>query len=237
MTEAAPADTLGSGEQAAMARQQAVRAPRVGDWVIAAVMLAFFLAGYFLSFQWPFRAALFPQIVCLAGAALSVIKLAGFGLAAFGARRARRDVGGTPSTRPAVLAEQPRDPAPESEGDRAAAVAGEQERAADPAVSDLTIVDDEREDDASMEYVFASAGGRAWAAAIAWIAAFFIAFFVFGAYITVPLFAFVYLRFSGRASWLASAIYAAVTGVIIFVVFRDLVFIPLPESVFPFLDF
>lgn len=58
-----------------------------------------------------------------------------------------------------------------------------------------------------------------------------------GAYITVPLFAFAYLLVVGKAKWWAALIYAVVTGLIIFVVFRDVVFIPLPESPFPGLGF
>ena len=103
--------------------------------------------------------------------------------------------------------------------------------------SELELVDDDREDDASMEYVFATAGGRAWLEALSWIVVFFIAFFVLGAFVSVPLFAFLYLKFSGRTSWLSAAIYAVVTGVLIYVMFRELVFIPLPTGVLPFLQF
>ena len=103
--------------------------------------------------------------------------------------------------------------------------------------SELEIVDDDREDDASMEYVFATAGGRAWLEALSWIVVFFIAFFVLGAFVSVPLFALLYLKFSGRTSWLSAAIYAVVTGVLIYVMFRELVFIPLPTGVLPFLQF
>ncbi len=53
----------------------------------------------------------------------------------------------------------------------------------------------------------------------------------------MPLFAFFYLRFSGRTSWLAAAIYAAVTGVLIYLVFQQLVYIPLPTGYIPFLQF
>ncbi len=63
-----------------------------------------------------------------------------------------------------------------------------------------------------MEYVFASAGGRAWIEAMSWIVAFFVAFFVLGAFVSVPLFALFYLRFSGKTSWLSAGIYAVVSG-------------------------
>jgi Tripartite tricarboxylate transporter TctB family len=214
-------------------------APRLGDWVIAAVMLALFATAYFLAEDWPFRAALFPQMVAIAGAALSVLKLVGLGLTAAKSRRAPEGLAVVPSTRAADLAAQPQDSSPEAGAVRVAAAEGEDRAVEDPAAppTELTFVDDDREDDVSMEYVFASAGGRTWAASLAWIAAFFVLFFILGAYITVPLFALFYLKFAGKASWLGAAIYAVVVGGIIFYVFREVVYIPLPESVFPFLDF
>ena len=134
----------------------------------------------------------------------------------------------------------PVDSSPEAVNVRTASVAAEEKRAtgeADPDKPvDLQIVDDEQEEDESLEYVFATAGGRAWSASLAWITAFFVSFFVLGAFITVPLFALVYLRFAGKASWWAAAAYAVVTGALIFVVFRYVVFLPLPTGVIPFLQ-
>jgi len=212
-------------------------APRLGEWIIVAAMLVFFGGAYVLAQDWPFRAALFPQGVAGAGFALSVIRLVSLLLHTRRGRSAQ-GVAVTPSTRAAELAAQPQSSSPESEMVRTAAAAGEEKQVAEEgAAENFEIVDDEQEDDASMEYVFASAGGRAWAEALGWIVAFFVSFFVLGAYITVPLFALIYLIIAGKAKWWAAALYAVVTGVLIFVVFRDVVFIPLPESVFPFLDF
>lgn len=222
------------------AEQQSPRGPRAGEFVIAGFLLVFFVGSYLLSKEWPFRAALFPQMVSIAGGVLAALKVAGLCLAAVRGRRAGTGLGIVPSTRAGDLPEQPMNSSPESQNVLTAAVAAEQQGAAGAdaeSPSGLTIVDDEQEDDQSLEYVFATAGGRAWAAALGWIGLFFVCFFVLGAYVTVPVFALVYLRFAGRASWLGAAIYAVVTGVIIFVVFRDVVFIPLPESVFPFLQF
>jgi fatty acid desaturase len=133
------------------------------------------------------------------------------------------------------------DSSPEAVNVRTAAVAAEGkresgDRSEDEKPADLQIVDDDQEDDESLEYVFATAGARAWSASLAWITAFFVSFFVLGAFITVPLFALVYLRFAGKASWWAAAAYAVVTGALIFVVFRYVVFLPLPTGVIPFLQ-
>jgi hypothetical protein len=93
----------------------------------------------------------------------------------------------------------------------------------------------DEDDNVSIEYVFATAGGRSWAAALAWVAAFFVSFFALGAFVSVPLFALVYLRFAGKASWLGAAAYAAVTGALIYVVFAKVVYTALPPGIIPLL--
>ena len=231
-----------SEAKGASATQATVQKPRAGDWAIAAVLFVLFVVAFVLSQDWPFRAALFPMVVSVAGAVLSLLKLLGLALATVRSSRAPRGAAVLPSERAADLPAQPADSSPEAVTVRAAAVVAEERReggelAEGRAPADLQIVDDDQEDDESLEYVFATAGARAWAAALAWTTAFFVSFFVIGAYITVPLFALLYLRFAGKASWWASATYAVVTGLIIYFVFHDVVFVPLPEAVFPFLQF
>jgi hypothetical protein len=237
---AAGTTTATEGTAMTPASENTVHRPRAGDWVIAGVLLAVFVAAYLLAQDWPFRAALFPEIITLAGAALSLLKLVVLAVQTVRARRAPGGAAVVPSERAADLPVQPQDSSPESVNVRTAAVAAEEKRdgsTADADPADVQIVDDEQEEDESMEYVFASAGGRAWISALAWVTAFFVSFFVLGAYITVPVFAFAYLIVAGRTKWWAALIYAVVTGLIIFVVFRDIVFIPLPESPFPGLGF
>jgi hypothetical protein len=211
-----------------VAENETLTKPRPGEWAVTLFMLVFFAAGYFFAQDYPFRAALFPQMVSVLGLALTVLRVIGLIRETVRFRRA-------PAPAPASAAAT----APVAAGAGAVtaqAATGGETVGAVAVPSELELVDDDREDDASMEYVFASAGGRAWVEALAWIVAFFIAFFVLGAFLAVPLFAFFYLRFSGRTSWLAAIIYAAVTGVLIYLVFRELVYIPLPESIFPFLQ-
>jgi hypothetical protein len=86
--------------------------------------------------------------------------------------------------------------------------------------------------DDSVEYVFASAGRRAWSAALAWIGGFFVALWLLGTVVSVPLFALLYLRFAGKASWLAAAVYAAVAGTLVWVVLGRLLSVPMPTGVF-----
>jgi hypothetical protein len=208
--------------------QGTVLKPRLGEWVISAVLLVYFAFGYLAAEEWPFRAALFPQMISGAGLVLTVLKLAGLTLQTV--RGVRAPVAGpTVAQAPAAAVETVDRPTDTTSS--ASAGAGIE------TTSDLTLVDDDAEEDESMEYVFATAGGRAWAEALAWIVGFFVAFAVLGTFITVPLFALVYLRFAGKASWLSAAIYALVTGGLIYVVFRQVVYLPLPSGVFPFLQF
>lgn len=228
-------------QQAQAGEAPAVPAPRLGDWVITGAGLVFFAAAFVLAEEWPAKAALFPQIVSTAGFLLSALKAVGLVLATLRSRRSAAGVGSagaaavaagpataavpvvapSTSTEPVVPASAADDPTPQGPTSQG---------------SDVALVDDDQEEDESMEYVFASAGGRAWASALAWIVAFFVAFAVLGAFVAVPVFAFVYLRFAGKASWLAAALYAAVTGGLIYLVFREVVYLPLPTGVIPFLQ-
>ncbi len=211
------------------------RGPRLGEWFIAAALLAFFVFGYLAAQAWPFRAALFPQMVSALGLFLVVLRFGGLILQTIRGRRVVDAVTPVQAKVAQSLGVQPADSSPEAQQVRVAAQAADTPQEPQK-LTDLAIIDEEAEEDESMEYVFASAGGRAWAEALAWIVLFFVGFFVLGAFITVPLFALVYLRVAGKASWLAAAIYAAVVGLIIYYVFRELVYIPLPVSVFPFLE-
>jgi hypothetical protein len=231
---------VAEGTGAPVAQQPVVRRPRAGDWVIAGVLLALFVTAFLLAQDWPFRAALFPMIISVLGALLALVKLLGLAVATVRSRRGPSGAAVVPSERAADLPAQPMDSSPEAVNIRTAAVAAEDRRERGEVTgtpADLQVVDDDQEDDESLEYIFATAGGRAWLASLAWITAFFASFFVLGAYLTVPLFALFYLRFAGKAKWWAAAAYAAVAGAVIYVVFRTVVFIPLPVSVFPFLQF
>lgn len=209
--------------------------PRLGEWIITGSMLAFFAVAYALAQDFPYRAALFPKIVSALGVGLCVLRLAALVQASL---RGRHE----PAVAPGSAA-SPGEPAARaalaSTGGAGVTTGAEALSATVPAVSatsELTIVDDDIEDDASMEYVFASAGRRAWFEALAWITFFFVAFFALGAFVSVPLFALLYLRFSGGASWLSAGTYAVVSGVLIYLVFRQLIYIPLPTGLLPFLQ-
>ena len=94
--------------------------------------------------------------------------------------------------------------------------------------------DDEvdNEEDFSMEYVFATATRGQWAAALGWFVAFFFGLYFLGVFITVPVFAFLYLRIVGRAGWIASVIYAVIAGGMIWVVFDRMLLVAMPAGIF-----
>lgn len=169
--------------------------PRPGDLVITLLLLGMFVVGYLAAQAWPYRAALFPQLLSAAGILLGLLKLVGLGL------QLRR-------------ASPPVDPAPHRR------------------TGDVELVSEEEEEDQSLEYVFATAGGRAWAAALVWVAGFFIGLWLLGVFVIVPVFTFSYLLAAGRARWYGAAIYALVTAGILHVAFRELLSIPMPSGIF-----
>ncbi|MDP9392526.1 MAG: tripartite tricarboxylate transporter TctB family protein [Actinomycetota bacterium] len=82
-----------------------------------------------------------------------------------------------------------------------------------------------------VEYVFEHAGLPLWLRSLGWLAGFFVALYLLGIFVTAPVFTVLYLRFSARASWLLSVVYAVVVGALLylsFVVFLDL---PTPEGI------
>jgi hypothetical protein len=82
------------------------------------------------------------------------------------------------------------------------------------------------------EYIFGTAGRRAWVAALGWVATFFVALYLFGVFVTVPLFALAYLLICGRHGWLGATIYAGVSGGVVWFVFGHLLMVPMPAGIF-----
>lgn len=82
-----------------------------------------------------------------------------------------------------------------------------------------------------VEYVFEHAGRRSWAINLAWIAGFFLVTFLVGVLVAAPVFTLLYLRWTARASWLFSAVYAVVLGVVIYVSYTIALQLPLPEGI------
>jgi hypothetical protein len=101
-----------------------------------------------------------------------------------------------------------------------------------PVIGDTALVNEEEEDDRSVEYVFATAGRGAWAVSLGWIAGFFVLLYVAGVFIAVPVFTFAYLKVSGGAGWLGAAIYAVVAWLVLWLAFSVLLTVPMPTGLF-----
>lgn len=99
-------------------------------------------------------------------------------------------------------------------------------------VGDTKIINEEEEEDRSLEYVFATAGGAAWAAALGWIVGFFVMLYVFGVFVAVPVFALAYLRIAGGVGWVGAILYAGITAGILYVAFAQLLNVPMPPGIF-----
>ncbi len=85
-------------------------------------------------------------------------------------------------------------------------------------------------EDDPLDYAFSTAGRGAWTVSLVWIAAFFVGLYVLGVFVTAPLFTVAYLRLTVRASWRLSVAYAAVVGVLLYVVFELVLTVPTPEG-------
>lgn len=66
--------------------------------------------------------------------------------------------------------------------------------------------------------------------AVAWAAGFYVSLAAIGLAVTIPVFAFVYLRFSARESWPKAAIYAFVAWLFVELLFVQLLHVPLPAG-------
>jgi hypothetical protein len=101
-------------------------------------------------------------------------------------------------------------------------------RRAAPVAHERVDADDEAEGD--VEYVFAHAGGRAWATSLGWVAAFFVGLYVVGLFVIAPLFAFCYLKFSVRRTWLFSTVYAVAVFAVLYLAFEVALQLQVPSG-------
>lgn len=100
-----------------------------------------------------------------------------------------------------------------------------------PTPDGVELVNEDEEEDRSLEYVFSTAGGRAWAAALGWLAAFFVLLYVAGVFVAVPVFAFAYLKVAGKAGWLGALLYAGLSAGLLWLAFSRLLSVPMPRGI------
>jgi len=92
--------------------------------------------------------------------------------------------------------------------------------------------EDEVVGEEDVEYVFATAGGRNWAVALAWVFGFFALLYVAGLFLTAPVFSLLYLRFGGGQTWKVGVVYAVVVGVVLYLSFEVALGIATPPGLF-----
>lgn len=83
-----------------------------------------------------------------------------------------------------------------------------------------------------VEYAFEHAGRAMWTRTLGWVSGFFVLLYVAGIFVAAPVFTIAYLRFSARASWLLSVVYAVVVGLVLYVAFVVLLDVPTPPGLF-----
>ena len=82
-----------------------------------------------------------------------------------------------------------------------------------------------------MEYIFATAGRKAWLHALGWVAIFLVLTVLLGLFVASAIFAFTYLRWGGRRTWLFSIIYAVILPTFLVVLFRVILFVSTPLGI------
>ena len=185
------------------AQESALKSDIIGGAIAAIV----FAVALIMTIGWPDKAAMFPRIVTGSGLALALIFETGILL-----KWRRSKVPG--------YVERPHQSVEERVEHHA-----HQEDAASSGEND------EHEQVEDVEYVFATAGRAAWAQVLGWVAVFLVLLTLFGLFIGSGIFAFVYLRWGGKRTWLFSAIYALVLPLILVSLFRWLLFIATPTGI------
>lgn len=99
-------------------------------------------------------------------------------------------------------------------------------------VSDGALVEEDAEAEAEAEDIFATAPRAVWINTLAWFLGFFVATWLFGFLVSVPLFTAAYLLLVSRDHPAIVVGYAAVSWLFFWGVFDRLLNIPLPQSVF-----
>jgi hypothetical protein len=96
--------------------------------------------------------------------------------------------------------------------------------------STVNLVEEDQANEVELEEVFETAPRAVWLSAVAWLALFFVMLWTLGIYITVPLFALLYLVFVSRDSLPLAAGYAAITWLFLYGIFDQVLHLPLPTS-------
>jgi hypothetical protein len=96
-------------------------------------------------------------------------------------------------------------------------------------IADVEIKDEDDEELEALEYVFESASRSEWFRVLAWVAGFFVALYLLGAVVAIPVFTVLYLLVEARTTVVVAAVYAAVLGGLVYAA-REMLSITLPAG-------
>ena len=173
------------------------------DLIGAAIATVIFMIALVMTFEWSDKAAMFPRIITGSGLFFSV--LYGLGLIVKW-RRAKKP--GYVERSHQSLEERVHENVQEHNPDA-----------------------DEDLEPEEVEYIFATAGRKAWLHALGWVAIFLVLTVLLGLFVASAIFAFTYLRWGGKRTWLFSTIYAVVLPTFLIVLFRVVLFVPTPLGI------
>jgi hypothetical protein len=173
------------------------------DLIGAAFAAVIFAVALGMTFEWSDKAAMFPRVITGSGLLFSMAYL----LACI--VRARR-------------AQKP---------DYATSVSQSLEERVHGSVQEHSSGSDDDLPPEEVEYVFATAGRKAWLSALGWVTLFLVLTLLLGLFVASAIFAFVYLRWSGSTTWLFSSVYALILSVCLILIFRVVTFVPTPLGI------
>ena len=149
--------------------------------VLGTLALVVFAAAYVEATSWPKAAALFPRIITVSGAIVSVCFLGSLAVSALRARaQSRESLDRSPAPRTVARTEE----------------SGE--------------ISGSEEEDVGLDYAFATATWTDWSRVLLWIFLYFAGVWAVGAVIATVALSVLYLKVEARIGLVAAAIYAAV---------------------------
>lgn len=169
----------------------------------AVIGIVIFAIALLMTFEWSDKAAMFPRIITGSGLFFSVLYGAGLVLTW---RRAKQ---------PGYV-----ERSHQSVEERVHGQVQEQSPDGEPELESEEV-----------EYIFATAGRRAWLRALGWVALFLVLIALLGLFVASAVFAFAYLRWGGGRTWLFSIIYAVILPVFLIFLFRIVLFVSTPIGI------
>ena len=173
------------------------------DLIGAAIATVIFMIALVMTFEWSDKAAMFPRIITGSGLFFSVL----YGLGLIVKWRRAKKPGYVERSHLSVEER----------------VHGNVQEHNPDANEDL--------ESEEVEYIFATAGRKAWLHALGWVAIFLVLTVLLGLFVASAIFAFTYLRWGGRRTWLFSIIYAVILPTFLIVLFRVVLFVSTPLGI------